>query len=76
MRLLAEALHTHGLIYELANQGTAILLPTYDMPEMIGVADRVLVIFDYENKRKIEHDRNYDQVSKQIMGFIRGREAA
>ena len=68
--------YLHDLIHELANDGTAILLITSDMPEMIDVADRILVMDDYQIRGEAENDRNYDRVSKQIMGFIHGREAA
>ncbi len=68
--------YLHDLIHELANEGTAILLITSDMPEMIDVADRILVMSDYQIKGEVENDRNYERVSKQIMGFIHGREAA
>jgi ribose transport system ATP-binding protein len=68
--------YLHDLIHELANEGTAILLITSDMPEMIDVADRILVMDDYQIKGEVENDRNYDRVSKQIMDFIHGREAA
>jgi ribose transport system ATP-binding protein len=68
--------YLHDLIHELANEGTAILLITSDMPEMIDVADRILVMDDYQIKGEVENDRNYKRVSKQIMGFIHGREAA
>ena len=44
--------------------------------EMIDVADRILVMDNYHIKGEVENDRNYDRVSKQIMGFIHGREAA
>ncbi len=68
--------YLHDLIHELANEGTAILLITSDMPEMIDVADRILVMDGYRIKGEVENDRNYDRVGKQIMGFIHGREAA
>jgi ribose transport system ATP-binding protein len=68
--------YLHDLIHELANEGTAILLITSDMPEMIDVADRILVMDDYQIKGEVENDRNYERVSRVIMGFIHGREAA
>ena len=68
--------YLHDLIHELAGQGTAILLITSDMPEMVDVADRIFVMDDYCIKGEVENDRNYERVSKMIMGFIHGREAA
>jgi ribose transport system ATP-binding protein len=68
--------YLHDLVHELANEGTAILLITSDMPEMVDVADRILVMDDYQIKGEVENDRNYDRVSREIMGYIHGREAA
>ena len=68
--------YLHDLIHELADQGTALLVITSDMPEMVDVADRILVMDGYRIKGDVENDRNYDAVSKAIMGFIHGQVAA
>jgi len=68
--------YLHDLIHELAEQGTAILLITSDMPEMIDVADRILVMDGYRIKGEVENDRSYDPVSRAIMGLIHERAAA
>ena len=67
--------YLHDLIHELAAQGTAVLLITSDMPEMVDVADRILVMDGYRLKGCVENDRNYDAVSRRIMGFIHARAA-
>ena len=68
--------YLHDLIHELAEQGTAILLITSDMPEMIDVADRILVMDGYRIKGEVGNDRSYDPVSRAIMALIHDRAAA
>ncbi len=68
--------YLHDLIHELAEGGTAVLLITSDLTEMVDVADRVAVMDGYRIMGLVENDRNYDRVSTAIMGLIHGREAA
>nr|HMQ57335.1 sugar ABC transporter ATP-binding protein [Rhizobiaceae bacterium] len=68
--------YLHDLIHELAEQGTAILLITSDMPEMVDVADRIVVMAGFEVKGEVENDRNYERVSRAIMELIQKRKAA
>jgi ribose transport system ATP-binding protein len=68
--------YLHDLIHELAEQGTAVILITSDMPEMVDVADRILVMDGYRIKGAVENDRNYDAVSRAIMRHIHGQAAA
>jgi ribose transport system ATP-binding protein len=68
--------YLHDLIHELAESGTAILLITSDLTEMVDVADRVAVMDAYRIQGEVENDRNYERVSTAIMGFIHGRKAA
>lgn len=65
----------HDLIHELAEEGTAILLITSDMPEMIDVADRILVMDGFRLKGEIENDRRYETVSSAIMAHIHHKAA-
>ena len=68
--------YLHDLIHELAEGGTAVLLITSDLPEMVDVADRVAVMEDYRIQGLVENDRNYDRVSTAIMSLIHDRKAA
>jgi ribose transport system ATP-binding protein len=68
--------YLHDLIHELAEQGTAILLITSDMPEMVDVADHILVMSGFRIEGEVENDRNYERVSRAIMGFIHSNQAA
>jgi ribose transport system ATP-binding protein len=64
--------YVHELMRELSESGTSILLITSDMPEMVTVADRILVMDEFELKGEIVNDRDYDSVSAQIMHHIHG----
>jgi ribose transport system ATP-binding protein len=68
--------YLHELIHELAGQGTAILLITSDMPEMVDVADHILVMSGYRVAGEVENDRDYARISRAIMGFIHSSRAA
>jgi ribose transport system ATP-binding protein len=68
--------YLHDLIHELAAGATAVILITSDMPEMIDVADRIVVMDGYRIKGEVENDRNYDRVSQAIMTHIHARKAA
>jgi ribose transport system ATP-binding protein len=60
----------------LADEGTAILLITSDMPEMITVADRIVVMDDYRLKGELENSRRYTEMGEGIMALIHARHAA
>ncbi len=68
--------YLHELIRELSDQGTALLLITSDMPEMITLADRIMVMSDYRMLGGFDNSRDYDEMSERIMGLIQGEEAA
>jgi ribose transport system ATP-binding protein len=68
--------YIHELLRRLADEGTAILLITSDMPEMITVADRIVVMDDYRIKGELENSRRYTEMSEGIMALIHARDAA
>ena len=68
--------YLHELLRELSDAGTAILLITSDMPEMITLADRVVVMSDFRIAGEIANNRAYDEMSTAIMDLIHRVEAA
>ena len=64
------------MIRDLSDGGTAILLITSDMPEMITLADRIVVMNDYRIRGEIENSRDYEAMSVSIMGLIHRVDAA
>jgi ribose transport system ATP-binding protein len=62
--------YIHELINELADRGMAILLISSDMPEMVALADRILVMHEFALIDEFANDRRYDAASGRIMGAI------
>jgi ribose transport system ATP-binding protein len=67
----------HELIAEITRGGGSVLLITSDMPEMITLADRILVMRDFTLVGEIDNNRRYESMSRQIMNLIHaGSDAA
>ncbi|WP_406300802.1 sugar ABC transporter ATP-binding protein [Embleya sp. NBC_00888] len=62
----------HQLIWQLAADGLAILLITSDLPEMVTLADRVLVMRDYRIAGEVANTHDYDSVSQAVIRLIHG----
>jgi ribose transport system ATP-binding protein len=62
----------HELIAEVTHEGVSVLLISSDMPEMIALADRVLVMHDFAVVGEIKNSRRYESASQEIMHFIHG----
>jgi len=62
--------YLHELLWELASQGLGILLISSDMPEVIKLADRILVMNRGRISGEIDNSRDYAAMSEQIMSFI------
>ncbi len=62
--------YLHDLLRGLSDAGAAILLITSDMPEMIALADRIVVMNDYRLAGEIVNTRDYAAMSQAIMGYI------
>jgi ribose transport system ATP-binding protein len=64
--------YVHELIRELSDAGTSVLLITSDMPEMVTVADRILVMDGFALRGEVANSRDYAAVSEGIMHHIHG----
>jgi ribose transport system ATP-binding protein len=60
----------HELITRLADEGLSIVLISSDMPEMVTLADRILVMHDKQIVAEIANDHDYDATSRSIMAAI------
>ena len=60
----------HELIGEIASGGVSVLLISSDMPEMITLADRILVMHGFRIVGEVENDHRYETTSKAIMARI------
>jgi ribose transport system ATP-binding protein len=63
----------HQLIWELAGQGLAILLISSDLPEMITLADRIVVMRDYGVQGELVNDHRYEEMSQAVIRLIHQR---
>lgn len=62
--------YLHELLRELADNGTSILLITSDLPEMIAVADRIVVMDSYRVTGELRNSGDYDSISRAVMEQI------
>jgi ribose transport system ATP-binding protein len=60
----------HELIGEIAAGGVSVLLISSDMPEMVTLADRILVMHGFRIVGEVENDHRYETTSKAIMARI------
>ncbi|GAA3130452.1 ribose transport system ATP-binding protein [Kribbella aluminosa] len=65
----------HTLIWDLAANGLAILLITSDLPEMITLADRVVVMRDHRVRGEVVNSRDYDTMSQRVIRLIHAEPA-
>jgi ribose transport system ATP-binding protein len=68
--------YIHELIGEIASSGVAILLISSDMPEMVALADRILLMHHFRLIGEIANDHRYETVSQAIMETIHRADAA
>jgi len=68
--------YIHELIGEIAREGVAVLLISSDMPEMVAVADRILVMHGFRVVGEVANDHVYETTSRAIMSRIHAVEDA
>lgn len=66
----------YELIWQLADEGLAILLISSDLAEMVTLADRIVVMDQYIVRGEVANTHDYDTMSKTVMDHIHGSEAA
>ena len=62
--------YLHELIIDLSKSGTSIVLISSDMPEMISLADRIIVMKNFMIKGEKINNHDYKSMSSSIMEFI------
>lgn len=60
----------HELIADLATRGLALVLISSDLPEIVTLADRIVVLADFQVRGQLANDRDYDRMSQQIIRLI------
>lgn len=60
----------HELMWDLASEGKAIILISSDMPEMIRLADRIIVMKGRKIIAEVDNTHQYDQISSTIMHHL------
>ena len=66
--------YLHQLIHELVDGGTAVLLISSDMPEMIALADRIVVMNGFRTVGELRNEGDSGDVARRIMGRIHAGE--
>jgi ribose transport system ATP-binding protein len=60
----------HQVIYRLGEAGTSVVLISSDMPEMIRLADRILVFRTGTIVGELQNSKSYGEMSREIMSLI------
>jgi ribose transport system ATP-binding protein len=60
----------HKLLYELAGQGKSIIMISSDLPELIQIAERILIFSDFKVVGELENMKDYDVMSTRVMESI------
>jgi ribose transport system ATP-binding protein len=66
----------HELIMNLADEGMSVLLISSDLPEMVSIADRVMVMRDYRFVGEFDNSKEYVEMSTGVMEAIQAGKAS
>jgi ribose transport system ATP-binding protein len=60
----------HKLLYNLSRQGKSVIMISSDLPELIHIAERILVFSDGKIVGELENSKDYDTMSAAVMDSI------
>ena len=60
----------HQLISDLATDGIAVVLISSDLPEVVTLADRIVVFRDFRIVGEVDNTHAYDEISRHVMQAI------
>jgi len=60
----------HRIMYDITEKGKSVICITSDMPELIQIADRIIVFRDGRIAGELINNKDYDHMSKEIMNLI------
>ncbi|MEX2441682.1 MAG: sugar ABC transporter ATP-binding protein [Pontimonas sp.] len=60
----------HDLIMDLADEGMSVILISSDLPEMVSVADRIMVMREFQFVGEFDNSKDYPEMSTKVMDAI------
>jgi ribose transport system ATP-binding protein len=67
--------YLHDLIIRLSRDGAAVIVISSDMPEIVALADRIVVMNGFRIIGEMPNSRDYGPMSRAIMSLIHGLDA-
>lgn len=62
----------HRIMFDLTEKGKSVICISSDMPEIVQIADRIIVFKDGLITGELTNTKDYDDMSKKIMNLIMG----
>lgn len=60
----------HRIMHDITKKGKSVICITSDMPELVQIADRIIVFRDGRIAGELINNKDYDLMSKEIMNLI------